>query len=128
MLNNMTQAIYYVNQSSVDRNLVKGESSKAFANIPEQSITIPMEERLNKETLLRSLAKACNFPSWFGHNWDAAWDCLTDSDIEYLTLDLTAVKSINIEDFNVFKSLIEDAFREFGKPQLWIVVVSDDLS
>ncbi|AAZ18161.1 hypothetical protein Psyc_0291 [Psychrobacter arcticus 273-4] len=124
----MTQAIYYVNQSSLERNLVKGKNSKAFANIPEQSITIPMEERLNKETLLRSLAKACNFPSWFSHNWDAAWDCLTDSDIEYLTLDLTAVKSINIEDFNVFKSLIEDAFKEFGKPQLWIVVASDDLS
>ena len=124
----MTQAIYYVNQSSIDQNLVKGKSSKAFANIPEQAIAIPIEEQLDKETLLSSLAKACDFPSWFGHNWDAAWDCLTDSDIEYLTLDLTAVKNMNTEDFNVFKSLVEDAFKEFGKPQLWIVVASDDLS
>ena len=124
----MTQAIYYVKQSNIERNLVKGKSSKAFANIPEQAIAIPIEERLDKETLLSSLAKAGNFPSWFGHNWDAAWDCLTDSDIKYLTLDLTAVKNMNTEDFNVFKSLIEDAFKEFGKPQLWIVVASDDLS
>lgn len=124
----MTQAIYYINQSSTRQNLVKGKSSKAFANIPEQAIAIPIEEQLDKETLLSSLAKACDFPSWFGHNWDAAWDCLTDSDIEYLTLDLTAVKNINTEDFNVFKSIIEDAFKEFGKPQLWIVVASDDLS
>lgn len=124
----MTQAIYYVNQSSIGRNLVKGKSSKTSATIPEQAIIIHMEERLNKETLLSSLAKACNFPSWFGHNWDAAWDCLTDSDIEHLALDLTAVKNINTEDFNVFKSIIEDAFKEFGKPQLWIVVASDDLS
>ena len=124
----MTQAIYYINQSSTRQNLVKGKSSKAFANIPEQAIAIPIEEQLDKETLLSSLAKACDFPSWFGHNWDAAWDCLTDSDIEYLTLDLTAVKNMNTEDFNVFKSIIEDAFKEFGKPQLWIVVASDDLS
>lgn len=124
----MTQAIYYVNPSSIDQNLVKGKSSRTFATIPEQAIAIPIEERLDKETLLSSLAKACDFPSWFGHNWDAAWDCLTDSDIEYLTLDLTAVKNMNTEDFNVFKSIIEDAFKEFGKPQLWIVVASDDLS
>ena len=124
----MTQAIYYINQSSTRQNLVKGKSSKAFANIPEQAIAIPIEEQLDKETLLSSLAKACDFPSWFGHNWDAAWDCLTDSDIEHLVLDLTAVKNINTEDFNVFKSIIEDAFKEFGKPQLWIVVASDDLS
>ncbi|AGP47945.1 hypothetical protein PSYCG_01850 [Psychrobacter sp. G] len=124
----MTQAIYYVNPSSIDQNLVKGKSSRTFATIPEQAIAIPIEERLDKETLLSSLAKACDFPSWFGHNWDAAWDCLTDSDIEHLVLDLTAVKNINNEDFNVFKSIIEDAFKEFGKPQLWIVVASDDLS
>ena len=124
----MTQAIYYINQSSTRQNLVKGKSSKAFANIPEQAIAIPIEEQLDKETLLSSLAKACDFPSWFGHNWDAAWDCLTDSNIEHVVLDLTAVKNINNEDFNVFKSIIEDAFKEFGKPQLWIVVASDDLS
>ncbi|MBP6495440.1 MAG: barstar family protein [Psychrobacter sp.] len=124
----MTQAIYYINQSSTRQNLVKGKSSKAFANIPEQAIAIPIEEQLDKETLLSSLAKACDFPSWFGHNWDAAWDCLTDSNIEHVVLDLTAVKNINTEDFNVFKSIIEDAFKEFGKPQLWIVVASDDLS
>lgn len=124
----MTQAIYYINQSSTRQNLVKGKSSKAFANIPEQAIAIPIEEQLDKETLLSSLAKACDFPSWFGHNWDAAWDCLTDSNIEHVVLDLTAVKNMNTEDFNVFKSIIEDAFKEFGKPQLWIVVASDDLS
>lgn len=30
-----------------------------------------------KEFLLR-IAKALNFPEWFGHNWDALNDCLTD--------------------------------------------------
>jgi len=123
----MKEAIYYVTKNSIEQSLIDN-SSKAVVAIPKQAILVPMGDILNKDTLLDSLAKACDFPSWFGHNWDAAWDCLTDSDIEYLVLDLTAVKNINNEDFNVFKSIIEDAFKEFGKPQLWIVVASDDLS
>jgi len=123
----MKEAIYYVTKNSIEQSLIDN-SSKAVVAIPKQAILVPMGDILNKDTLLDSLAKACDFPSWFGHNWDAAWDCLTDSDIEYLVLDLTAVKNINTEDFNVFKSIIEDAFKEFGKPQLWIVVASDDLS
>ena len=31
-----------------------------------------------KETLLRNIAVALGFPEWFGHNWDALEDCLTD--------------------------------------------------
>ena len=123
----MKEAIYYVTKNSIEQSLIDN-SSKAVVAIPKQAILVPMGDILNKDTLLDSLAKACDFPSWFGHNWDAAWDCLTDSDIEYLVLDLTAVKNINTEDFNVFKSIIEGAFKEFGKPQLWIVVASDDLS
>lgn len=31
-----------------------------------------------KEQLLKSIAAALGFPEWFGHNWDALEDCLTD--------------------------------------------------
>jgi RNAse (barnase) inhibitor barstar len=31
-----------------------------------------------KEQLLRNIAAALAFPDWFGHNWDALEDCLTD--------------------------------------------------
>ena len=31
-----------------------------------------------KETLLKTIAAALGFPGWFGHNWDALEDCLTD--------------------------------------------------
>ena len=121
----MSKAIYYVTKSSIKTNPVDN-GNKAVLAIPEQAISIPMGDILNKETLLDSLAKACDFPSWFGHNWDAAWDCLTDSNIEYLTLDLSSTHDIKNEDFNVFKILIGDAFRDFGKPQLWIIMASDD--
>ncbi len=147
----MSQAIYYVNknqinqsntnqncinqngvdQNGVDQNSIKQNNinqsdSALIDSIPEQALNIPIGDILDKETLLNSLAKVANFPDYFAHNWDSAWDCLTDSDITHLTLYLNGVEKINTEDFNVFKRLIEDAYKDFGKPQLWIVAASDD--
>jgi len=32
----------------------------------------------DKATILAALAKGLSFPAWFGHNWDALADCLSD--------------------------------------------------
>ena len=117
----MSQAIYYVNQNSVNQN-----GTTLSDSIPEQAVNIPINGVLDKATLLTSLAKACHFPSYFAHNWDSAWDCLTDSDVSHLQLCLVGVEKINTEDLNVFRNIIEDAYKDFGKPQLWIVVPSED--
>ena len=124
----MNQAIHYVHQDHVNQDHINQNGTAISTSIPAQAVNISVSKVLNKATLLTHLAHACDFPSYFSPNWDSAWDCLTDSNIEHVVLDLTAVKNINTEDFNVFKSIIEDAFKEFGKPQLWIVVASDDLS
>ena len=122
----MCQAIYYIKKNDVNQNAI-AQKDEAFINaIPKHAINIPIGDVLNKETLLNSLATAANFPSYFAHNWDSAWDCLTDSDITDFTLYLNAVEKINGEDFNAFKRLIEDAYKDFGKPQLWIIEASDD--
>ena len=122
----MSQAIYYIKKNDVNQNSIAQKNEALIHRIPKQALNIPIDDVLNKETLLNSLATAANFPSYFAHNWDSAWDCLTDSDITDLTLYLNAVEKINSEDFNVFKRLIEDAYKDFGKPQLWIIETSDD--
>lgn len=133
----MSQAIYYVNQNYIDqkpanRNLfdrynidqsaINQNGTALSASIPVQAVNIPVGQVLDKTTLLTSLADTCNFPSYFSHNWDSAWDCLTDSAVSHLILDLSCVKTINTEDFNVFKGMIEDAYRDFGQPQLWVIM------
>ena len=122
----MSQAIYYIKKNDVNQNSIAQKNEALIHRIPKQALNIPIDDVLNKETLLHGLATAANFPSYFAHNWDSAWDCLTDSDITDLTLYLNAVEKINSEDFNVFKRLIEDAYKDFGKPQLWIIEASDD--
>ena len=122
----MSQAIYYIKKNDVNQNAI-AQKDEAFINaIPKHAINIPIGDVLDKETLLNSLAKVANFPDYFAHNWDSAWDCLTDSDITHLTLYLNGIEKINSEDFNAFKRLIEDAYKDFGKPQLWIIETSDD--
>ncbi|HCN17482.1 MULTISPECIES: barstar family protein [Psychrobacter] len=108
----MSHAIHYINQNGTAQD----------AGIPAQAVNIPVGETLTKNTLLTTLADACDFPNYCSPNWDSAWDCLTDSAVTHLTLNLSTVNNINHEDFKVFVSLIEDAYRDFGKPQLWVIM------
>jgi len=41
---------------------------------------IDIGEAHDKKDFLASVAKALSFPDWFGGNWDALNDCLTDLD------------------------------------------------
>lgn len=132
----MSQAIHYVKQdlinqahitqNCIDQDHINQNGTALNASIPSQAVNIPVDEVFDKATLLTNLAKACDFPSYFSHNWDSAWDCLTDSAVSHLMLDLTSVKKMNTQDFNTFKSMIEDAYRDFGTPQLWVIMPPAD--
>lgn len=41
-------------------------------------IVIDLTACTDKADLLARIAAAMKFPAWFGHNWDALADCLTD--------------------------------------------------
>lgn len=48
------------------------------ANSEIIAITIALDGCASKAELLERIAAALRFPGWFGHNWDALADCLTD--------------------------------------------------
>lgn len=41
-------------------------------------VRVELSGAAEKLTLLRAVAAALRFPDWFGENWDALEDCLTD--------------------------------------------------
>jgi hypothetical protein len=45
---------------------------------PVHAIRISLSGVSRKEALLARIAQALEFPAWFGGNWDALEDCLTD--------------------------------------------------
>ncbi len=39
---------------------------------------VDLAQATTKAAMLDAIARAMNFPEWFGHNWDALMDCLAD--------------------------------------------------
>lgn len=76
----------------------------------------------DKAGLLQSLARALAFPEWFGHNWDAWFDCLTDlgwhpSAVGYVIVvrNALAVHRSAPEALDTALAIIEDAARVWAE-------------
>lgn len=89
--------------------------------LPSQAIELQVGGVVNKKSLLNALGEACQFPEYYGKNWDAAWDCLHDVDVEHLVLDLQAIQQLDKAALKDFISLINDAYDAWQQPQLWII-------
>jgi hypothetical protein len=69
----------------------------------------------SKDTLLQEAGKACNFPDYFGHNWDAFEECVTDMSWQpapgYLLLvdELASLREKSPGDFDTFLAVLHDA-------------------
>lgn len=84
----------------------------------------------DKEGFLSAFARALRFPAWFGGNWDAFHDCLTDLswfDSEGFLISIENARQFfaaSGEDFRValeiFRSAVEE-WREEGVA-LWVFV------
>jgi RNAse (barnase) inhibitor barstar len=44
-------------------------------------LTIELNQVKTKEELHSLLSSKLGFPDWYGNNWDAFWDMITDTDI-----------------------------------------------
>lgn len=82
------------------------------------------------ESTLRQLGKALHFPVWFGANFDALFDCLSDPDwypAKGHVIILSGIDSLRTSDPDDFTTLIEvlqaaaEARCEAGSP-LWILL------
>ena len=68
--------------------------------------------RLDHDGLLDALARTLEFPAYFGRNWDAAWDCLTELDWprnKLLVIHLPLSGVADAGDLRLFVELLHDA-------------------
>jgi len=76
-----------------------------------------------KRGLLSALARAFDFPSHFGQNWDALEDCLTDLEwlpaAGYLLViaDADRLLAGHEEDYRTFVAILETAGAEWATPR-----------
>ncbi|HSC85025.1 MAG TPA: barstar family protein [Pseudomonas sp.] len=87
---------------------------------------------LNKHSLLGALATALHFPAHFGHNWDAAWDCLseldwTDRRAYTLQLNIAAESRVDEPELATFIDLFSEACELWlAQGQILTLLVSTD--
>lgn len=81
---------------------------------------------------LRQLGKACRFPKWYGVNFDALHDCLTELDWQRgrgVALQISGLDRLGQSDPDACSTLIEvlqsaASIRSAGKHPLWILLNS----
>ena len=91
---------------------------------------VDLSKVTDKEGFLDAVGQTLGFPDWYGHNWDALADCLTDlswmaADGYVIALDhADAFARANPTDFATALSIFQDAsdtWREDGIP-FWTLV------
>lgn len=93
-------------------------------------IRIGLKGLASKAGLLNRIARTLNFPDWFGKNWDALSDCLTDLswlDGRGWVIIFENSKDLAARKPQVFHSAVEvfqsanDYWRQAGKP-FWVLL------
>jgi len=74
----LTQRLTDAARSGVYRAQRAGEIVDAARGTRLELASVDLGGAPDKEALLEKLAAALAFPAWFGGNWDALEDCLTD--------------------------------------------------
>ena len=77
-------------------------------------VKIVLKGAATKAQLLQRVAQALKFPDWFGGNWDALEDCLTD--LSWLEGDghvllLESASGLNADDFGILADVLSSSAR-----------------
>ena len=78
--------------------------------------SLPEFKHIERRTLLQALAKTLQFPDYFGGNWDAAYDCLTDRTWEAgamvrIDMHITAEAIVDEDSLTTLVEVMQDASR-----------------
>lgn len=93
-------------------------------------LMVEIAARANKDQALEQLGAALHFPTWYGANFDALFDCLTDPDWQpgrghvIMIKGMIDLRATNPDDFatliEVFQAATE-ARREAASP-FWVLI------
>lgn len=79
-----------------------------------------------KEELFEEFAESANFPGYFGHNWDALFDCLLDfswenSHVVVIVHEDLPLKN-NPDELGIYLKILRDAVEDWKKPKQGLIV------
>lgn len=77
-------------------------------------------QSIDREGLLAALGQALDFPDYYGQNWDAAWDCLTELDwpadrLLAVRLPIAAGSDVDEAALETFLELLADACQHWAE-------------
>ena len=81
--------------------------------------TLAQLPAIDRESLLAALGATLAFPAYYGQNWDAAWDCLTELDwparqLLVIHLPIAADSTVVAADLEIFLELLGDACQHWA--------------
>lgn len=83
----------------------------------------------DKDTFFHALGKGLRFPDYFGNNWDAAYDCLTDMQwhdclgMVILYEDSQTLEQSSPEEWKNAVALFKDAARYWGDQETVFIIL-----
>jgi len=98
------------------------ESSTFIGKLNDEILSVPK--------LIYDLSSALSFPTYFGKNWDALFDCLCDFhwiNERNIVIFHSRVPSLSASDLNIYIDILKDACLRWTKSngndhKLWIVM------
>lgn len=86
------------------------QSEQVSADLELDLTSFPVTD---KSSILQALSDTFHFPDYFGHNWDAAFDCLLDVLDQHESIDilvkLPASTKLDKEALIMLRQLMQDA-------------------
>lgn len=118
----------------------RGGVFRCHARVPENALDAAMQLGLrvekiglqgarDKDAFLNAFAKALRFPDYFGHNWDAFYDCLTDLEHEkgegilVVLREASGFARAEQEEFAAAVDSLQDAAEFWGEDGKMLLVI-----